>query len=367
MRDWHGRRWHGEGPPRWWPRDEPWPPPGGRAFRERQRAQFIRRSGWYSFWPAWVLLWLIASSAGRRGVGGLPFGGAVTWLLLSAVVAGCVAIIIRRIAGPVADIVSAAGRVAQRDYTVRVREPEFGPAWIGDTARAFNAMAKELDAQDKARRHLMADIAHELRTPLTIVQGKLEGLLDGVYPRDDQQLQGLLEDTHVLVRLVEDLRTLSTAESGALALSTEPTDILALADDVVSSLSARAESGGVTLRVETDGQGDLQPIRIDPLRIREVLTNLVTNALHHTPRGGSVLVKVSARADSVEVSVVDNGAGIAEAELPRIFDRFYKGPGSSGLGLGLTIARGLVEAHGGTIRAESRIGAGTTITVSLPR
>src|SRR5207244_788103 len=111
---------------------------------------------------------------------------------------------------------------------------------------------------DKARRHLMADIAHELRTPLTIVQGKLEGLLDGVYPRDDERLQGLLEDTRVLARLVEDLGTLSTAESGALALSKEPTDIVALAHDVVASLSARAEAAGVALRVETDSLDEVQ-------------------------------------------------------------------------------------------------------------
>ncbi len=215
---------------------------------------------------------------------------------MCAAVAGAVAIIIRRIAGPVADIVSAADRIAHRDYDVRVREPEFGPAWVGDTARAFNAMASELDAQDKARRHLMADIAHELRTPLAIVQGKLEGLLDGVYPRDDERLQGLLEDTRVLGRLVEDLRTLSTAESGALALSKEPTDILALANDVVSSLSAHAESAGVALRVETDSPDEIEPIAIDPLRIREVLTNLVANALRYTPRGGRVLVGVGSRA-----------------------------------------------------------------------
>ena len=281
-----------------------------------------------------------------------------------------VLVVDRRIAGPVADIVSAADRIAHRDYNVLVREPEFGPAWVGDTARAFNAMASELAAQDKARRRLMADIAHELRTPPAIVQGQLEGLLDGVYPRDDERLQGLLEDTRVLGRLVEDLRTLSTAESGALALSKEPTDIVALAHDVVSSLSTHAESSRVALKVETNSPDEITPIAIDSLRIREVLTNLVANALRYTSRGGCVLVRVGSRAggnDSVEVSVADNGAGIAAEELPHIFDRFYKGAGSSGSGLGLTIARGLVEAHGGTIRAESRPGAGTTIVVDLRR
>lgn len=227
-------------------------------------------------------------------------------------------------------------------------------------------MAKELDAQDQARRHLMADIAHELRTPLAVVQGKLEGLIDGVYPRDNERLQGLLEDTRVLARLVEDLRTLSTAESGALALSKEPTDIVALANDVVSSLTTRADEADIALRVEADAGREIEPIAIDPVRIREVVTNLVANALRHTPRGGRVDVKVVSGGNGVEVRVVDTGAGISAEELPRIFDRFYKGAGSSGSGLGLTIARNLVVAHGGEIRAESEVGRGTTITFTLP-
>src|SRR4029078_7861758 len=132
-------------------------------------------------------------------------------------------------------------------------------AWAADTARAFNAMSTELEAQDAARRQMMADIAHELRTLLSVVQGKLEGLIDGVYARDDEQLQGLLDDTRVLARLVEDLRTLSTAESGAMALSKEPTDILALAHDVVSSLAASAESVGVALKVESDSPREIPP------------------------------------------------------------------------------------------------------------
>jgi signal transduction histidine kinase len=367
MKDWRGGprwRWHGDRPPPWWPEEEPWPPRSGTVFRERARARFVRRSGWYSFWPLWILFWIISTNAWRRG---FPVGGGVAVLLVCAAVAGIVAIIIRRIAGPVADIVSAADRISHRDYDVRVREPEFGPAWIGDTARAFNAMARELAAQDQARRHLMADIAHELRTPLAIVQGKLEGLLDGVYQRDDDQLQGLLNDTRVLARLVEDLRTLSTAESGALALSREPTDCVSLAHDVVSSLSVAAESTGITLRVETDPAREIQPISIDPLRIREVLINLVANALRYTPRSGNVVVRVSAAADGVEIRVADTGAGMSAEEVSHIFERFYKGSGSSGSGLGLTIARSLVEAHGGTIRAESRVGAGTTMVIALPR
>src|SRR5262249_25935480 len=160
-----------------------------------------------------------------------------------------------------------------------IAEPESGPAWVADTARAFNAMAKELEAQDEARRHLMADVAHELRTPLAVIQGKIEGLIDGVYEPDGERLQGLLEDTRLLSRIVEDLQTLSTAESGALPLAKEPTDIVLLANDVASSLSAAGADKGVALSVDAASGSEGEPIDVDPLRIREVLVNLVANAI----------------------------------------------------------------------------------------
>jgi signal transduction histidine kinase len=352
--------------PPWWPEDEPWPPRDWRSYRHARRARFVRRSGWMSFLPAWGVLWMLALvfRAGHAS-GGVPIG-AIQLLLVCAVAAAAVAFVVRRLAAPVADIVSAAERIAQRDYRVRVNVPRSGPAWVGDTARAFNAMAVELEAQDAARRQLMADIAHELRTPLAIVQGKLEGLIDGVYPRDEERLQGLLEDTRVLARLVDDLRTLATAESGALALVKEPTDIVALANDVVVSLEDRARDAGVALRVDAPAD-DVEPIGIDPVRIREVLTNLVANALRYTPRGGLVRIAIDASPAFVDVRVTDTGSGIAAADLPHVFDRFYKGAGSSGSGLGLTIARRLVDAHGGSIRAESTEGHGTTIAFRLLR
>jgi signal transduction histidine kinase len=335
------------------------------VLRARRRARFIRRTGWFSFLPLWGLIWLAAISMGRHG--GLARNRAAGLLLVCAAVAAAIAAVVRRLAGPLGDIVAAADRIAHRDYRVRVPVPRRGPAWVGDTARAFNAMAEELDAQDKARRHLMADVAHELRTPLAILQGKLEGLIDGVYARDDDELQGLLNDTRVLAGLVEDLRTLSTAEGGALALAREPTDIVALAADVVASLGRRAGERGVALQLDGAGAAEIPPIALDPLRIREVLINLVANALAHTPRGGQVGVVVRGTPRDVEIRVVDSGEGIPPDVLPRIFDRFYKGTGSSGSGLGLTIARSLVEAHGGTIRAESRVSVGTTMVVVLPR
>jgi signal transduction histidine kinase len=318
-----------------------------------------------------VLLW-VAVVLGRQHWAGprwpvpaFPLG-AIALLAICGVIAGIVAIVIRRIAAPVADLVSAADRIAQRDYRVRVGTPDHGPQWIRDTARAFNAMAEQLESQDTARRQMMADVAHELRTPLSIVQGKLEGLIDGVYPRDDERLQGLLDDTRVLARLVEDLRTLSTAESGTLALALEPVDVVSLAGDVVASFDPQAAAAGVTLGLESIGD-DIAAAHADPVRVREVITNLVANAVRHTPSGGTVRVRISADATHVLVSVIDTGVGIAPEDLPRIFDRFYKGAASSGSGLGLTIARNLVEAHGGTIRAESQAGKGTAITFTLQR
>jgi two-component system OmpR family sensor kinase/two-component system sensor histidine kinase BaeS len=358
------RRTHWTDAPRWWPQDEPWPPRGPRAYREARRARFVRRWTWFSFLPVWGVFWLIAIALDHGRWSGLPFG-VVPVLLLGAAFAAVVAVVVRRMAAPVAEIVSAAERIGQRDFKARITVPH-GPAWAADTARAFNAMSTELEAQDAARRQMMADIAHELRTPLSVVQGKLEGLIDGVYPRDDERLQGLLDDTRVLARLVEDLRTLSTAESGALALNREAVDVAALIADALASLDAPARDAGVTLHADVSAD-PVEPMLIDPIRIREVLTNLVGNALRYTPRGGTVRVGLTWRDDGADIAVADTGSGISAEDLPRIFDRFYKGSRSSGSGLGLTIARNLVEAHGGRMSATSEPRRGTTITFSLPR
>jgi signal transduction histidine kinase len=210
----------------------------------------------------------------------------------------------------------------------------------------------------------MADVAHELRTPLTVMQGKLEGLLDGVYTPSPAQLQQLLEETHVLSRLVEDLRTLALSESGALKLHKQPVDPADLVRDAVRAYAADAERRGVTLSV--DAPDDLPSIEIDPVRIREVITNLLSNALHHTPAGGSVAVRAADTDGRLSIAVRDTGRGMTSEEIARAFDRFYKGTESRGSGLGLTIARSLVAAHGGEIHAESTLGDGTTFAFTVP-
>jgi len=270
--------------------------------------------------------------------------------------------VMRRVGSPIADIVEAADRVASSDFSVRIAER--GPPPLRSVAHAFNKMTDRLQAQDRQRRHLMADIAHELRTPLTVVQGRLEGLLDGVYPRDDAHVSEVLADTRILGRLIDDLRTLASSESGALSLQREATDLVVLVHDVVRSLAADAQGAGVTIRI---GESMNLPLAdVDPLRIREVVVNLVTNALHHTPAGGVVSIDGEAKNDRVVMTVADTGAGVAADDLPKIFDRFYKGAGSRGSGLGLTIARNLIVAHGGEIRATSEPGTGTTIVFTLP-
>jgi signal transduction histidine kinase len=269
---------------------------------------------------------------------------------------------IRRIGLPLGNIVEAANRVADGDFSTRI--PEEGPPSLRTVGRAFNSMAARLQSQDRQRRHLMAEIAHELRTPLSVVQGRLEGLLDGVYARDDVQINQVLEETRILARLVDDLRTLANAESGMLTLKKESTDISILIQDVVNSFSTETTDRNVSIRFETPA--DLPLVNIDPLRVREVLANLLSNALRHTPAGNTVSIKATLSNDRLRISVVDTGTGIAPEDLPKIFDRFYKGSTSRGSGLGLTIARNFVAAHGGEIWAESQPGHGTTVTFTLP-
>jgi signal transduction histidine kinase len=268
---------------------------------------------------------------------------------------------LRRAASPVGDVMEAAGRVAEGDYAVRVAER--GPREVRALAHAFNSMAARLQANDEQRRNLLADVTHELRTPLTVVQGNLEGLLDGIYPRDDAHLEPILEETRILSRLIDDLRTLALAESGALKLQKEPTDLAMLANETVASFHAQADAAGVELG------SDVEPglaLEVDPARIRQVLENLIANALRYTPRGGAIRVQGSLQGARAAISVSDTGAGISPADLPHIFDRFYKSRDSRGTGLGLAIAKNLVMAHGGEISAHSAVGKGTTIDFTLP-
>ena len=264
-------------------------------------------------------------------------------------------------------LVDATRKVKAGDYTVRVDargRSTGGLRAVRQLTDGFDTMIARLEADETQRRTLLADISHELRTPLTVVQGNLEAILDDVYPPDPAHLGLILEETRVLGRLIDDLRTLALSEAGTLALHPEPTDPDVLIGEVVRSYEPAAAAAGVELSAEI--AGDLPIIEIDPVRIREVLANLVANALRHTPAGGRVTVAGSMGGDWVRLEVRDTGRGIDPALLPHVFDRFVKGDDSRGSGLGLAIARQLVVAHGGEIAAESSPGQGTTIRVRLP-
>ncbi|MGH2417283.1 MAG: sensor histidine kinase [Candidatus Limnocylindria bacterium] len=287
---------------------------------------------------------------------------AVLPVLVLFLVLAIVLRLVRRTAAPLSDLIEGAARVEAGDYAARV--PESGPREVRGMARAFNAMSERLEGTDAARRRLLADVSHELRTPLTVMQGTLEGMLDGLYPVDAEHLAPVLEETRVLARLVEDLRTLSLSEAGSLRLHREPTDIGALLGEVVAGHRPAVDAAEVALTVEA-AEG-LPSLDVDPSRIRQVVGNLVANALRFTPAGGSITASAAMADAGVRIDVRDTGAGMEPEALEHAFDRFYRSPTSPGSGLGLSIARNLVEAHGGRIEIESAPGRGTVVRFTLP-
>jgi len=268
---------------------------------------------------------------------------------------------VRRISTPVDSLLEAAGRVSRGDYTTPVEE--YGPSEIRTLIRAFNGMLVRLRDTDTRRRNQLADLSHELRTPLTILRGNLEGMLDGVYPADEAHLKALLDEIHILERLVEDLRTLALAESGALELRREPTDLALLLQETAAAFQSSASRASFQVTCTRD----LPLVNADPARLREVIANLLTNAVKHAPPGGIISLRGQPGSEqTVVIEVEDEGPGIPPEELPHVFERFYKASDSTGMGLGLSIARYLVEAHGGTIEATSPPGRGALIRVKLP-
>lgn len=263
---------------------------------------------------------------------------------------------------PVGRLITAAGRLADGDYAVRV-----SPRGSGASRRvmhSFNEMARRLEDADEQRRRLLADLGHELRTPLTVIRGEMEAIVDGVHQADPEHLELLLEEVAVMERLLEDLRTLSMAEAGALALHPEPTDLVALISEATESHRRVADTQGVAVVV--GGAPDVGEVVVDPVRLREVISNLVLNSLRAMPDGGALHVGVAVAGREAVIRVKDTGWGISEEELEPVFDRFHKGSTSAGSGLGLTITRDLVEAHGGTITLTSEVGQGTTAEIRLP-
>ena len=409
--------------PPWWPEDEPWPPRRWEMQHRRlhqastpQRGEPptadpgdpggggpagaggppARRQGWegQEWWGSGehggvrrgfgclialmstmvvsvgvVILWLLAGLLGFASVEG-PLAYLARPAGLIVLVVGIVALVVgiriaRGVARPLGELVGAAGRIEAADYTVRVSEDR-GRGEMRKLSGAFNAMAARLEAEDATRRRLLADVSHELRTPLAVVQGNLEALLDGVYPPDEAHIGPILEETRVLERLIDDLRTLSLAESGALPLHREPTDPRVLLEDVAAAHRARASAAGIELRVEVAGA--TPPVEVDPVRMRQVVSNLVDNAIRAMPDGGSIVLAAAVRPTGFSIEVSDDGPGIPPELGNNLFERFAKSAASRGSGLGLAIARAIAEAHGGTIAVSAGPGGrGTTFRLDIPR
>ena len=340
--------------PPWWPEGEAFPP---LRWGRRGRPPFIRWIGCL-FLAALTVAALVGGLVGAF-IGGHPLSylpvivlGILLVLLVGAAVTGGM----RRMTRPMDSLIDAAGRIEAGDYSARVAES--GPSELRSVARAFNAMSARLKTTDEQRRSFLADVAHELRTPLSVIRGQTEAITDGVYPGDAAHLAPILDATQSLDRLVEDLRTLVLTDAGNLVLRKEPTDLGVLAGDAVESFKAQADAAGVTVSADIADQP--MTVEVDPARIRGVLGNLLSNAIRHTPAGGSVTVAVSASGDEVVTTVTDTGEGIPPELLPRVFERFVKGASSPGSGLGLAIAHDLVTAHGGRLDIESVVGSGTT-------
>jgi two-component system, OmpR family, sensor histidine kinase BaeS len=345
-------------PPPWWPEGEPFPPYGRYRYGP---PTFVR---WFGCFVLVVLAvaFMTGGLAGalfRLGPGGVHPVFAfpilvIIGLILLAALSG-----VRRVSRPMSNLIDAARRIESGDYSTRV--PEWGSPDIRSVARAFNSMSARLKAIDDQRRSFLADVTHELRTPLSVIRGQAEAISDGVYPADSAHLAPILDATATLDRLVEDLRTLVLTDAGSLVLHREPTDLGALVRDAVESFRPQAESKGLMLAA--DVAGNVPPASVDPARIRQVIGNLLSNSIRHTPSGGSVKVAVSAPAT---IAVTDTGEGIPPELLPHVFERFAKGPNSTGSGLGLAIAHDIVAAHDGTIQIASA-NPGTTVTIALPQ
>ena len=293
---------------------------------------------------------------------------AVVALLLSLFLTG-------QILKPIRALTIGASRIASGDlkYRASVKSKDE----IGVLAQSFNSMASSLERGEEARRRLNADIAHELRTPLTIIEGTVDGILDGVFQPDKERLNAVKEQTALLARLIGDLRDLSLVESGQLKLKLKPVNMADLVRRKMSQIEVAAREKGIHL--EFSALDTLPEVLADPARMEQVISNLLTNAVRHTPQGGSITATIGI-ADSeltnraagrhLLVSVTDTGEGIPPENLPHIFERFYRVDSSrarseGGTGLGLAIVKQMVEAHGGRVWVESQPGKGSTFYLAI--
>ncbi len=302
-----------------------------------------------------------ASLLGSDGPDARLFAVALVVVVLAVVLAAAVS---WPLLAPIGVLRVGATRLGEGDLTSRV--PERGATELADLARSFNTMADSLERDDGRRRQWTSDVAHELRSPLQNLRGQVESAQDGLMEADDGWYESVLDEVGQLSHLVDDLQILTLADSERLVLDRREVDVADLARDVVRSHESRATSAGVDVDVLGAGRAD-----IDERRMRQVLGNLLDNALRHTPNGGSVRITVATTPSSLSIGVADTGEGIPADVLPLVLDRFRRadsarGRSTGGSGLGLAIVRSLVEAHGGTVRVESEVGVGTEVHVVIP-
>jgi signal transduction histidine kinase len=331
--------------PPWWPEAEPFPP--------RRHAHWGRR--WPGFFIIPVAFLILIGFVIGRG-----FHGRWWWWPLGFFFLMFVARAGRPRWFPVRRLVEAAGKLAAGDYSVRMPEVAGGP--MREVVRSFNGMARRLEEASEQRRRWLADLGHELRTPLTVIQGEIEAIADGVHPADPEHLQRILDETRLMSRLLDNLRTLSLSEAGELRLETEPIEVADLLEEAAASFRETTNGEGARLEVVADPG----TVMADPIRLREVLTNLIANAVLHSPAGGRVIVEARRPDTRWLFAVADEGTGIPPDLLPNVFERFVRSHDSAGTGLGLSIARDLVRAHGGDMTAHSEPGRGTRIEFTLP-
>jgi signal transduction histidine kinase len=352
------------------PADRPRSGPGDGPRLRDERRRFRRRLLLVVVAPAlaWLLVATLVNVATRQWdaqTRGLAFG--IGTICVFAAVA---AVAYHRTSRPVGDLLGAAEQVATGDYRVDVEVR--GPRELRVLTATFNEMAARLAANEEQRRRFLADITHELRNPLAVLQSRIEAQMDGVHPRDDHHVASLLEETRRLGHLVDDLHTLALAETGRLALQQEAVAVGVLVEEVVRRHEAQARRRDVALRASI--APELPKAWVDPARVHQVLDNLLANAIRHTPRGGEVLVEVSAlgwpgsgAGSALRCRVTDAGPGFRQDQLGQVFERFKRAGDSHGSGLGLSIARDLVLAHGGTIDAgNDPATGGAAVTFTLP-
>jgi len=278
-------------------------------------------------------------------------------------------LLVRRFVNPLADVIYAAREVTNGKLGTRISSE--GPQDMRSLSESFNEMAASLERNDRERRDLLADIAHELRTPLSVIRGRLEGIVDGIYKADDGQVVSLaLEQTYLLERLVDDLRLLTLAETRQLHFEKKSVDLAQLSQHTIDMFSAEAQEKNISLALEK-GNG-YYTAELDPQRMEQVIGNLIGNSLRYIPDGSKIWLTLEETSSEVKLIISDNGPGVAEDELPYLFDRFWRKDKSrtrsaGGTGLGLAIAKQLVEAQGGTIEARNLPQGGLQVVVEFTK